>query len=80
MNEPTITVMYSCFKCGLKDREVIVRERAIDEDIVVWVNHAACVAAVDHDAMSPHCHITEFSEFKIPIPKSVKRVGEALRQ
>jgi C4-type Zn-finger protein len=80
MSTPTITTMYSCHKCGLKDREVTVRERYAGEEVMSWVNHTVALIAADHAKVSPRCRITSLSEIKIPVPAGTSVVGRAPRQ
>ena len=80
MNEPTVVVMYSCHPCGLKDREVTVRERGSEEDIIAWVNHVAVKMAEDHSKLKPRCRINSLSEMKIPLPAGSSVLGRVPRQ
>lgn len=63
-----ITVTYSCARCGLHDRQVIVPERDPQQDVVAYVREtlAECISA-DHLRTSPRCRATTITELKIPI-------------
>ena len=70
---PTLKVLYSCHKCGIKDRIVLVREREIGEPVVHWVGHVVGLAlSQDHDATSPGCRITKLDLVKIPVSEGVE--------
>lgn len=75
MNNPTLGVLYSCHKCGLRDVEVKLLART-NETIVRWMNDVMARAlSADHDRRSPHCHITKLDEIKIPMPPGTGKVG-----
>jgi hypothetical protein len=80
VSEPTLNVLYSCHRCGIKDRHVPVRERRDGEDVVHWVKDVVGTAlSRDHDAASPHCRITELSDVKIPMAQGSEQIGKAER-
>jgi hypothetical protein len=72
----TLSVMYSCEKCGLKRVSVPVRTREADEDVVHWVEVAVGSAiGDDHQSRSPHCRVSTMSEVMIPVT-GADRVGD----
>lgn len=72
-----IQCKYSCAKCGIHRQIVSVAARLPTEpDVVHWMDTVAAPAlSRDHDARSPHCHITTLSEVMIPLVDGVDRVG-----
>lgn len=76
--DATVTVLYSCPLCGIKDRGVGVRARGIEEDVLDWLE-GACMVALgrDHAATSPFCHPTELKNLKIPLIGTDKIGGVA---
>lgn len=65
---PMIDILYSCHKCGIKDRLVKIPQRHNDEDIVHWLSEiTARIISEDHLHQSPYCHITKIDELKIPM-------------
>jgi len=71
----TISVLYSCHKCGLKDVKVQVPIREPNEDVKSWMDTTAILLGDDHNAKNPHCFLTELSEVKIPIPVGTEMLG-----
>lgn len=65
MERPTITVLYACRSCGLKDIGVAVPVRYENEDVVSWVNKCAAATGEDHARRSPLC-ASETGDLKIP--------------
>lgn len=76
---PTVPVMYTCHECGVKEREVAVRERRPQEDVVDWVHHARTLVGVDHSIVSRRCTSNEV-DLKIPMVNKDARIGQATRQ
>ncbi len=69
-----IQCKYSCFKCGIKRRIVVVPARQ-EEDVVTWMETIMAPAlSADHDRQSPHCKITKLDEVLIPI-EGAEKVG-----
>lgn len=62
----TITVLYSCHKCGLKDVGVELKART-DEDLMDWMDMMGRSLSADHDRRSPGCVIQKLSYVKIPM-------------
>jgi hypothetical protein len=75
---PIVTVLYSCTPCATRDREVVVRQRGPDEDVVAWVNHVRDCVGADHATFSPLC-VSPTCDLKIPLPKDA-RIGDAYKQ
>lgn len=76
---PTIGVLYTCHECGVKEREVVVRERGPQEDVCDWVRHARIAVGVDHSIVSRSCNSNE-CDLKIPMINKDARIGAAVRQ
>lgn len=72
-----IEILYSCDKCGAKDRKVPVRHRHPAEDVVAWMQGVVVPAlGRDHDAKSPGCRITRLTNVKIPLPPGAEGIGD----
>lgn len=69
-----IQILYSCEKCGIKDRKISVEARA-DEDIRTWMENISYSLSRDHDHMSPHCKIKVLTNVKIPVFDETKIGG-----
>jgi hypothetical protein len=67
MDNPKITIQYSCFLCGLKDVPVEVKERSQDQDLMDWMNDVGILLSGDHNVKSPNCRPKQLSNIKIPI-------------
>ena len=75
VNGPTVKCLYTCLECGVRKREVEIRERGQDEDVVAWVNFAAERCGEDHAAESPHCTAGKVDLY-IPLPKGSVQGGK----
>jgi len=74
--ENTIGVKYSCALCGIVKKEVQVKVRGPNEDVVSWVKDTVGHAlGYDHMKASPSCQTTKLSEVMIPIT-GAPRVGD----
>lgn len=69
-----LTVKYSCKKCGIVKREVIVAERGTKEDVKEFVTYVAQCCGEDHGRVSRHCEITSLTDLMIPIHET-KGIG-----
>lgn len=78
-NCATITVLYTCDKCRLKDRPVSVEERNDEQSIEDWMYYVQVEISKDHDSISPLCHIVKFTNLKIPLPYGSGVIGKADR-
>ena len=78
-NSATIEVLYTCDKCRLKDRPVLVNERCDDQTMEDWMYHVQVRISEDHDNASPGCHIYKFTNLKIPLPHGSDVIGKADR-
>jgi hypothetical protein len=76
-DSPTITVLYSCYACSIRDRAVTVQARTALEDVVKWVESAAIACGRDHMQMSPRHFITKLDQLKIPLPAGEQHLGAA---
>lgn len=79
MNKPVVGVLYTCDKCGLKDKLVNVEERAPDEELTDWMYKVQLACSQDHDRVSPTCYIYKFTHVKIPMAHGSDFVGRAER-
>ena len=71
----TITIKYTCPKCGLTDQQLAVPERQRAVDVVLWMNGpVAKHVAQDHAERSPHCQWENF-DLRIPVPGGVTMIG-----
>lgn len=77
-DKPTLQVLYTCSKCGIKDRAVTVSERDSD-DLHAWMIYVEEQLSRDHDEMSPHCRIVAFTNCRIPVPHGGGPIGKADR-
>lgn len=76
---PTVTIQYTCHGCGIKWREVPVRERLPGEHITHWVEAAGEAVTEDHAKASPFCH-SDKCDLKIPVPPTKDTpLGRAVR-
>lgn len=73
--QTSITVLYTCNKCGLTDQPVTVPQRQSETDVAAWVKGFALLCAWDHSKLSPHCHPETFTNIKIPIPDGTQYIG-----
>lgn len=62
-----LTVKYSCDKCGIAKRDVIVAERQPNQDIKEYVDYIGACCGEDHGRRSPHCQVTSLTHVMIPI-------------
>jgi hypothetical protein len=62
-----LTVKYSCDKCGIVKRDVIVCERQSRESIKDFVSYVGQQCGDDHHRRSPHCEITKLTSLMIPV-------------
>lgn len=69
----TITCMYTCNACGVKDLPVEVPARE-EEDVVKWVEAAAALMGADHGEHSPDCP-SRTIDLKIPVTGADKVGG-----
>ena len=77
----TITVLYTCDSCGVKDAEVQVPERGPNEDVVRWLEQKAAGAiSVHHRQVSPLCRASKMTHVKIPLPQSGEGIGYPTKQ
>lgn len=76
----TLTITYSCKRCGLKEATVEVRYRGSDEDVILWMKRVVEVALLDdHCKKSPECQTPEV-DVKIPIPEGTEWIGGPIIQ
>jgi hypothetical protein len=75
--KPTITVLYSCKGCGVKDRPVALEGRESDEDVVEWMKKVQSVVGAEHGAL--HCPSPTF-DLKVPMPADADWIGQATKQ
>lgn len=69
-----VTIRYQCSLCKSGWREVIVRARREDEDVVAWVETVALVGVGhDHNSRSPECSSLQV-DLMVPAPKD-KYIG-----
>lgn len=61
----TITVMYSCFGCGVVKEKLEVPARE-DEGVLTWTNLTVRRIADAHRREHPDCQATTLSELMIP--------------
>lgn len=73
-------VGYVCKGCGVKDLEVPVRDREIDEDLIAWVHGpvALTIGKAHHEA-SPECAAAGF-DLMLPVPAGTTVVGRPVLQ
>jgi hypothetical protein len=77
---PLVTCAYSCFRCGIRRREVQVREREEGESVREWLDVLAAIAGADHAQQSPGCS-SQKCDLLVPLASGVETfVGKALRQ
>lgn len=62
-----VTVKYSCEKCGIVKRDVIVAERQPEEEIKEYIEYVAACCGEDHGRRSPNCQVDSLSGVMIPI-------------
>jgi hypothetical protein len=62
-----LTVKYSCDKCGIVKRDVIVAERQLDQDVAEYVEYVGGCCVEDHGRRSPHCQVQTLTGVMIPI-------------
>jgi hypothetical protein len=76
----TVPISYTCHECGVNGREIQVRERSPDENIVDWMHSVQKAVGLDHMRASPTCRALH-CDLKIPIAsKKEALIGEAVRQ
>jgi len=77
---PKVKVLYTCKNCGIVDREVPIREREKDEDVIGWMRTVQKELGEDHMRCSSWCQ-SRLCDIKIPlVGKENCRIGEAPRQ
>lgn len=70
----TITVLYSCAGCRLRNATVVVPARESTEDVAVWMNDTVRRVSADHRRRSPFCRARAMQEVKIPMT-GAERIG-----
>lgn len=66
----TVTIRYSCYKCGLKRIGLEVNARGADEELMDWMQGLAPQLAKDHSRHSPNCSSTTLDELMLPVNES----------
>lgn len=74
----SITIKYSCCKCGINKRDLEVPARSEGEDVVHWAEGLGEHMAKDHAAISPFCRVDEFSDVMIPLDNRNQIGGEII--
>lgn len=78
-DRPKIKVRYTCPICKTVDREVEVRTRFAEEDVVDWVEWVRMKVGQDHQEHKPRCP-SFLCDLKIPINKGDDaRIGEEVK-
>lgn len=68
MTDATLSILYSCPLCRLRDATVEVRLRRPDEDVVAWMKEVVEPGLVrDHRSRSPSCTAPSARDVKIPL-------------
>jgi hypothetical protein len=75
----TVPVIYTCHSCGISEREIRVRERYTEEDVVLWMDAVQMALGVDHQQMSPGCS-SDHCDLKIPLGHKDASIGRMVRQ
>lgn len=75
----TVPIIYTCRQCGIDEREIRVRERTADENIIAWMNAVQTAVGEDHLRMSPACR-SQTCDLKIPLANKNAEIGQAVRQ
>lgn len=71
----TITCMFSCDACGVRDIKFEVEARTT-EDVIVWMKQKLTIAVGKaHFKMSPYCSVSKLTNVKIPITGASKIGG-----
>lgn len=71
----TITITYTCHRCGLIEQDLDVPERHRAVDLDLWIERAVNDRiAEDHDRRSPHCSNDEIA-LTIPIAPNTRAIG-----
>jgi len=75
MQNPKITVFYSCHLCGLNKVGVEVDARD-KEDVIQWMDYVGIRLSQDHKRRSPLCVPKELKDVMIPMT-GVNKIGGA---
>jgi len=76
-----IGILYSCSLCGINKREVKVRFRSPNEDVIEWMKGVVEPSlGEDHAAHSPDCHPESLQNVMIPVPPGTQEVGGPVQQ
>jgi hypothetical protein len=70
----TITIYYTCERCGLTEQELTVPERKRAIDVVYWAKMVGNRAAEDHDRREPLCNAKTFV-LTIPVGDETHQIG-----
>lgn len=63
-----IRIMYSCDKCGIDRRGLLLEERKPNEDIHHWITTVMNPRlALDHSEQSPNCYTRTLTKVWIPV-------------
>jgi hypothetical protein len=65
-----VTVYYSCPRCSVVDKPVVLRCRRPGEDVSDWVNFVIGLIATDHRRLFPSCGTKTLHDLKIPVAGS----------
>lgn len=77
----TFAVLYTCDLCRTLDREVTVRERRPETDVLAWMNYVTALLRADHATISPDCRPQFLTNMKIPLSGGDSDyIGKARRQ
>jgi hypothetical protein len=66
-----ITVLYTCYGCGLQAASVRVPVRIKNQDLEDWMQMVVKVVGVNHRLLSPHC-MAEKCDPAIPVQSKAK--------
>jgi hypothetical protein len=55
-----ITIHYTCHGCNLEKQAVDVPERAVDADILNWIDQVTEQVSIDHSEREPFCDADSF--------------------
>jgi hypothetical protein len=69
-----LKLIYSCYRCGLRDSHVMIEQRMDDEDVIDWMLNVHQMILEHHRVVSTGCRCKEFSDIKIP-DGALKNVG-----
>lgn len=71
----TVTVLYSCPQCGLKDVEAEVIARGEQESLGEWVEGKLSKGlTMNHSLRSPGCRAKKMVDVQVPIT-GIERIG-----